>query len=177
MNDGRDEKAVPRSAESMYAELRNSTQSHFGVLDAKFLQQSIGLLLTEPPICVRENTSLHEVALLLKQHHIGCVLVVDESRRLVGIFGERDFITKLYDSGIDLRAAPVAEHMTKDPATATPDTHIAFALSLMSHMGFRHVPVVDENNVPIGIASVRDFVDHIVKTLSDDLLNLELPGL
>ena len=35
----------------------------------------------------------------------------------------------------------------------------------MSHGGFRHVPIVDQDDIPIGIISVKDVVDHIVKCM------------
>lgn len=52
-----------------------------------------------------------------------------------------------------------------------PDTSIAYALNLMSHGGFRHLPVVDEQGKAIGVVSVRDVLDRISELLVQDLMN------
>ena len=63
--------------------------------------------------------------------------------------------------------------MTRDPFTIKPNSPVAFALSLMSEGGFRHVPIVDEDGMPISTLSVRDIVDYVVAKVSDDLDSLE----
>ena len=68
-----------------------------------------------------------------------------------------------------LSAAMVEDFMTKDPVRESPEASIAFALNLMSHGGFRHVPIVDQDNIPIGIISVKDVVDHIVKCMLEEI--------
>jgi CBS domain-containing protein len=55
--------------------------------------------------------------------------------------------------------------MTAKPVTERPDVSLAFALNLMSNGGFRHVPIVDQDNMPIGILSVKDVIDHIVQKM------------
>ena len=46
---------------------------------------------------------------------------------------------------------------------------VAYALSLMSEGGFRHIPIVDEGGKPVAIISVRDIIDYIVRTMDKDL--------
>ena len=55
----------------------------------------------------------------------------------------------------------VEEQMTLDPVALKPDMPIANALHLMSVHGFRHLPLVDENNRPTGIISFRDVVGYL----------------
>jgi CBS domain-containing protein len=59
--------------------------------------------------------------------------------------------------------------MTKDPVREHPDASLAFALSVMSHGGFRHVPIVDQDDMPIGIVSVKDVVDYFVQRMLDGI--------
>src|SRR5207247_2463957 len=82
----------------------------------------------------------------MREHRIGCVLVV-EGERLVGIVTERDFIMKLgqADAG-----RPLSDFMTPDPEVLSPDDPIVYALNKMSVGGFRHVPLVDEARRPVG---------------------------
>lgn len=80
--------------------------------------------------------------------------VVVEGGWLAGIFTERD-VLRAAASGKDLSATPVSEWMTKDPQTATGDMESEEAAQIMAANGFRHLPVMDGNNV-LGIVSLRD---------------------
>lgn len=60
-----------------------------------------------------------------------------------------------------------------NPVTISPETTIAYALNLMSHGGFRHLPVVDEQGLAIGVISVRDILDRISELLVQDLMSFE----
>ena len=63
----------------------------------------------------------------------------------------------------DLDAAQVGDFMTRNPSTLKGDAIIAQALHLMSLHHFRHVPLVDDANKPIGMISFRDVVEFIHK--------------
>jgi len=65
----------------------------------------------------------------------------------------------------DYSNVAVLDVMTKKPIRERPEASLAFAINLMSNGGFRHIPIVDQDDVPIGIISVRDVVDHIVKKM------------
>jgi CBS domain-containing protein len=80
--------------------------------------------------------------------------VVLEGGWLAGIFTERD-VLRAAASGKDLSATPVSEWMTRDPQTATADMDSEEAAQIMAANGFRHLPVMEGNNV-LGIVSLRD---------------------
>ena len=89
---------------------------------------------------------------------------------LAGIFTERDCVLKVvstYCEGTSERA--VSEFMTPTPVTVEPDAPLAYALNLMTHGGFRHLPVMSQG-VVLGLVSVKDlmdyFVTHMVESLS-----------
>jgi CBS domain-containing protein len=102
---------------------------------------------------------------------VGSLLIVDAHGKLVGIFTERDFVMKVMGKVGDLTTAFVKDFMTKDPVREHPDASLAFALSVMSHGGFRHVPIVDQDDVPIGIVSVKDVVDYFVQRMLDGIFD------
>ncbi|MCB0317831.1 MAG: CBS domain-containing protein, partial [Bdellovibrionales bacterium] len=106
-------------------------------------------------------------------NNVGCVLVCDSNDILLGIFSERDYLTKVYNRGIDENTAKISDFMTKDPLTIAPDSPIAFGLSIMAHGGFRHLPITDPDGMAIGIVSVRDMMDYIVSTFMDEVLSLD----
>jgi CBS domain-containing protein len=105
----------------------------------------------------------------MQNHRVGSLLITDENGKLVGIFTERDFLLKVIGKISDLSSHAVADFMTKDPVRERPDASLAFALSVMSHGGFRHVPIVDQDDIPIGIVSVKDVVDHFVRRMLDGI--------
>lgn len=155
------------------AAIRLACKSSFGVLDSNFLCQSLGILKLQEPISVEENDSVRTVIGVLQKNKIGCVTVLGSKGELKGIFTERDCVLKVFDSGFDPDDTSVAQVMTADPVTATPDVTIAYALNLMSQGGFRHLPIVDESNITIGMVSVKDVIDHIVDSFTADLLQFE----
>lgn len=126
------------------------------------LCDSIGSIGLKDPLVVKPDTTLAECITTLQRHKVGSLLVVDNDGKLAGIFTERDCIMKVMGKVDSLKDAVVSDFMTKNPVRERPEASIAFALNLMSHGGFRHVPIVDQDDVPIGIVSVKDVVDHIV---------------
>ena len=115
------------------------------------------------------TATLQECLDTMQKHRVGSLLIVDENDKLVGIFTERDFLLKVIGKVSDLEGRKVGEFMTKDPVRERPEASLAFALSVMSHGGFRHVPIVDQDDVPIGIVSVKDVVDHFVRRMLDGI--------
>ena len=106
-------------------------------------------LLTAAP-----SDTITEVAQRMVERNIGAVLVLDEGR-LVGIMTERDLM-RAVARGLRGEAA-VADHMTRDPDTIEPGDTVEHAAVLMIHGGFRHLPVVEGDEL-LGILSIRDLV-------------------
>lgn len=163
-------KLLTSGDEAINASIKNTRQHRLGVLDAGFLSQSVGLLNTPPAVCVHEEASLQSAMNQMRERHIGCILVIDSNGKLSGIFSERDCMEKIVMYEIDRNLAPVSDFMTRDPVTIDFTVSLAYGLSLMSMGGFRHLPVVDEDNMPVGVVSVKDIVNHITSTFMDDVM-------
>ena len=147
------------------------------VLDDRMIREPISTLQPLKPVCVEKGASVAEAVRLMQEHHIGCVLVT-ESKRLAGIFTERDVLREVAGRKIDAETTPVDELMTSDPETLTPGDPIVYALNKMSLGGFRHVPLIDDSQRPVGIISVKDIVDYIVDFFSNEVLTIPPePGL
>lgn len=117
------------------------------------------------------GTTIGQAARIMKEHRVGCVLVEDGGK-LIGIFTERDILTKLVGTGYDPAMVAVDGVMTRNPETLTPEDPIAFALQQMSVGGFRHVPLVDSDGHPVGILSVKDVVDYLTEHFPTEILNI-----
>ncbi len=133
-------------------------------MDSSTLRSPLEVLNPHKPVCVKSSAPVHEAIQKMKNEHIGCVCVV-EDQSLVGIFTERDVLTKIVGSGVDLSKTIVADVMTPDPEYLFEDDEIAFALNRMQVGGFRHVPLVDLKGKPQGVVSVRDILRYLLKNI------------
>ena len=105
-------------------------------------------------LSVEPGETITSVAQRMVERNLGAVLVIDEDR-LAGIMTERDLM-RAVARGLHVEGI-VADYMTKNPETIEPDDTIEHAGVLMIHGGFRHLPVVDGDDI-VGILSIRDLV-------------------
>ena len=93
------------------------------------------------------------------ERDVGAVLVL-EGQRLVGILTERD-ILRAVARGLDDSSA-VADWMTRDPDTLEADESTRHAATLMIHGGYRHLPVMEKDEV-VGMLSIRDLMRIVLE--------------
>jgi signal-transduction protein with cAMP-binding, CBS, and nucleotidyltransferase domain len=149
----------------------DEAESH-KVLDARLFREPIKSLRRRAGhVAVPLGTSVGEAARIMRERRIGCVMVEDQGK-LAGIFTERDILTKLVGTGYDPARVQVDGVMTRNPETLSPEDPIAFALHLMSVGGFRHVPLVDTDQHPLDILSIKDIVDYVVEHFPREILNI-----
>lgn len=129
-------------------------------------EQAIAALNPKVPITIDAGSSLARAIRQMNRHNIGCLLVTDQEDRLTGIFTERDVLMRVAGQVDDLAGGTVGAYMTPTPVALKADLPIAQALHIMSIHGFRHLPLVDEENRPTGIVSFRDVVGYLNRSLS-----------
>ncbi|KAH3683586.1 hypothetical protein WICPIJ_005433 [Wickerhamomyces pijperi] len=112
----------------------------------------LSLKPSEAVIC-KPNYTVYEAAQLMGAKRENCILVVDEDEHLLGIFTAKDLAFRVVGKGLSAASVTIDQIMTPNPLCATIDTLASEALNLMVQRGFRHLPVLDENN---GIAGVLD---------------------
>jgi CBS domain-containing protein len=105
--------------------------------------------------------------------HVGAVAIVDNERRVAGIFTERDVLRKFSLSGRDPARTPVRELMTTPVELATAETGPGEALVTMVERHFRHLPVADNNGKLLGMLSIRNVLEWRIEDLSRELDSLE----
>jgi CBS domain-containing protein len=108
----------------------------------------------------------------MRAKNIGSVLVTDSAGKLSGIFTERDALNKLALGEQNPKRTALRDVMKPKPDTLTLDDEIRYALRIMGHGGYRHVPLVDKDGRPVGVISVRDIVDFITDHFPDQILTL-----
>lgn len=113
--------------------------------------------LEHRPIIVNDSASVTEACDQMRDRRAGAVLVVTpQTGRLVGIFTGRDAVCRVLAQRRDPSCTCLAEVMTPNPVTMSPDQTAAEALRLMSAGGFRHVPLVKKGRI-LGVISRGDF--------------------
>ena len=158
-----------RIEEELTIVAERATRKPGPVFDRRTLEQPISRLEPRAPLYVDQNATLADAVGVMREHRVGCVLVVDESGYLVGIFTERDLLLRLEDPDLSRSIRP---YVTPEPETLGPDDPIAFALNLMSVGGFRHVPLVDDEGRPLGVVSVKDVVNFLAEVFSQEVLTI-----
>ena len=123
------------------------------------------------PITAPASMSVRQAATVMKQKRIGAMMVV-EAGVLVGIFTERDALNGVVAEGRDPQSTTLADVMTHNPQTVSPDASFTAAMELMHEGRFRHVPVT-ENGVPVGMISVRDAMGAELESFVYEMLRQE----
>lgn len=110
---------------------------------------------------VLPDTSVYDALKLMMEKNISSVLVMTGAQ-LDGILTERDYARKVILLGKSSKDIPVSEIMTPEPITISPQDSIDHCMELMTNKHFRHLPVIDHENV-VGILSIGDLVKSIIE--------------
>jgi CBS domain-containing protein len=116
------------------------------------------------------GASVYEVAATMSAGGVGAVPIV-EGDRLVGIFSERDLMTRVVVPRRDPERTLVSEVMTHEVVTATLEDHVDFCVEKMRKAGCRHLPVLAGDRV-IGVFSMRDLLRDELEEQDVELRNL-----
>lgn len=112
--------------------------------------------LEHRPITLDQAVGVTEACDRMRDSHAGAVLVTHSSGTLVGIFTGRDAVCRVLAQRWDPAATSLAEAMTPNPKTMSPDQATIDALRIMRDGGFRHVPLLKDGRI-VGLVSRADF--------------------
>ena len=120
-------------------------------------------------IVVGRDTSLGEAAKLMRENHVGSLVVVEDTdgRAPVGIVTDRDIVVEVLSSGLDHRTVTVGEIMGAKLVTAREDDDWLDTLKVMRGRGVRRVPVVGAAGELVGIVTVDDLLEVVAEQLDD----------
>lgn len=122
-------------------------------------------------IIVQGSNTVLDAAKLMRQHHVGDVLVVENRNGVqvpVGIVTDRDLVIETLAPELDSNAITVSDIMVPGLATVKEGTGIFEAIQYMRAKGVRRMPVVDESGGLAGIITL----DDLLELLSEELLAL-----
>lgn len=124
----------------------------------------------QTPITAPKEMSVREAVALFNKHDIGCI-VIEEQGNTAGIFTERDFVRRIAEKQLDLDQATLGEYMTPNPICHKMDTLVLTSLIRMKTGKFRHIVIIDENQAPIGVLSIKDITSYLLDRCADGCPN------
>ena len=98
---------------------------------------------------------------IMAERDVGAMVVLD-GQRLAGMFSERDYARKVILQGKVSVYTKVSDVMTDKVVSVTMDHTIEQCMAIMSEKNFRHLPVLDEEGLTVGIISIRDILNEMV---------------
>ncbi len=122
------------------------------------------------PVTVKVDAGMRDVIATMREHRVGCAVVMD-GEKPVGIFTERDLVTRVYAKGISLDT-PVRELMTADPVVTRDESPLYVAMAHMLRGGFRHLPVLNAEGKLAGTTSIKRTVHFLAEHMPEAILNL-----
>ena len=139
------------------------------------INDTIGVLLGCRPerkvLSIEPEQSVYEALQMLAKYDIG-VLLVCKDDRLVGIFSERDYARKGILGGHTSRETTVGQLMTSPVISVNPKHTVDECMTLMTQHDFRHLPVVQNDNV-VGVISIGDLVKWVISGQEQTIQALE----
>ena len=139
---------------------------------------SVGMICNREVVIVKGDTTIPEAAKIMREYHVGNVVVIEERDGLrypVGILTDRDIIMELIAKEIDLNSVTVGDIMSSEIILARENDDLNDTIKQMRYKGIRRMPVIDERSALIGIVTLDDLIDLLVEQLKDlaDLIGKE----
>jgi CBS domain-containing protein len=130
---------------------------------------SIGEICNREVVFCRKGETTQQAAELMRRHHVGCLVVVDESRecpRPLGVITDRDLVVEILAGNVFPETVVVGDVMSYDLATAREDEDMWEVVRRMRAKGVRRLPIVDEAGALVGIVTMDDMVEFLAEEFS-----------
>ena len=121
---------------------------------------------TRHMLTVSPGDTLHHAARLMADRDVGSAVVID-AEKVAGIVTERD-VLRAAGQGVDFDSSTVADVMTTNVTAGETGWDVLTAVQTMTEGGFRHLLIVDAEDDPVGIVSVRDLMKTMVAMVQGD---------
>lgn len=120
---------------------------------------------------VSPTASITDAVRRMNSESIGCLLVIDDGRT-VGIFTERDVLTRVIEHGRDPTSTRVSEVMSKDPVSIDRHATLEEAMAVMRSRRFRHLVVTGDAGALSGLLSINDLIGWLVEDREHEIEQL-----
>jgi len=136
------------------------------------MSQKLRKVMVEKVKTARLDDTIENVAMLMNRYQIGCVIIVDDDDKPLGIITERDMIKRVICKAIHPENARIIDVMSKPLVTASPDMRAGDAAKMMLEHNIKKMPVVDEGRL-VGLVTLTDLVrtEGVIEALNGFFLN------
>jgi len=124
-------------------------------------------------VTISAGASVYDALVLMADHDIGAVIVVDGSSQVVGVLSERDYARKIILHDKHSRDVPVSEIMTRRVVYVTPADSLEHCMTLVTERHVRHLPVMDGDAL-VGVLSIGDLVKATLSEQAYTIRQLEM---
>ena len=131
---------------------------------------SIGEICSRDVIIAFREDSVIDVAKLMREYHVGDVVIVDQhldQNIPVGIVTDRDIVLELVAKEVNIGSVTAGDIMANDLLVAEENEEFTELVQRMKIRGVRRVPVINDKGGLIGIVSEDDIIEHIGEQLSN----------
>lgn len=129
---------------------------------------TIGSVATPIVVTAAPETTAAEAARLMRQHHVGSLVVVDSgggSGKPLGIVTDRDLVLAVMAEGLDAALFTVGDIMTRDLATVSADAAVMVGIERLRERQLRRLVVLDGVGRVVGVAAFEDLLEAVVGQL------------
>ena len=130
----------------------------------------IGELCNREVVFAIRKTNITEAAQLMRQYHVGDLVVVDlvEGKRVpIGIVTDRDIVIEIIGDSLSVDDFTVGDIMRQQLISVQEKDGVIETIRLMRAHGIRRIPVIDEEGGLAGIVSVDDMLDLLAEELTE----------
>jgi CBS domain-containing protein len=131
---------------------------------------SIGEICTRDVVIAPASTTVESAAELMRRHHVGDLIVVEERGDLripLGIVTDRDIVVEVVAAGLDPKTLTVGDIMGPELVTGREEDGILDTLQIMRTRGVRRLPILAEDGSLLGIVTVDDLIEVFAEELTD----------
>ena len=119
-------------------------------------------------VVIEKDASVAAAAALMREHHVGSVVVVDalgDAPRPLGVLTDRDIVIEFVTQNVAPEDVEAGDAVGPELITVTEDTGLYETVDLMRDHGVRRVPVVDTNGVLVGLFASDDALELLTEQL------------
>jgi len=112
-------------------------------------------VMVKDVISIQKDLSVYEAVKLMNKNRIGCLVVVEDGQKVVGVLTERDVLKRVLEEGKNPKETKVSKIMTRHVIVGTPNMQLAEATELMFLKKIKKLPIVKGNRL-VGLITLTD---------------------
>lgn len=128
----------------------------------------VGTLCSRHPVTVATGAPIADVARLMRDQHVGAVIVTDGNpshARAIGMITDRDIVRAQLERTADLSRLSAGEVMTRNPLVIGEDESVDGAIAHLHARGVRRAPVAAPDGTLVGLISTDDLLANVTHKL------------